>query len=133
MNKAPFHLSNLVPFLPYLYYIGLSLSMFLVQIDKEQAGAGDLKMLILAVPFAVQLIFSFRHVDLILGVITFVLALYLTLAYASDLAKLTAYTTRTINFTIIGGLIVILNYIMAILLFRNERLRHESLNTSLQS
>lgn len=107
--------------------------MFLVQIDKEQAGAGDLKMLILAVPFAVQLIFSFRHVDLILGVITFVLALYLTLAYASDLAKLTAYTTRTINFTIIGGLIVILNYIMAILLFRNERLRHESLNTSLQS
>jgi hypothetical protein len=125
MNKAPFHLSNLIPFLPYLYYIALSVAMFFVQTDKETASIGDLKMLILAVPFAVQLIFSFRHVDLILGVIMFVLALYLTLAYASDLAKLTAYTTRAVNFIVIGGLVVILNYVMAILLFRNERLRHE--------
>jgi hypothetical protein len=126
MNKAPFHLSNLVPFLPYLYYIGLALSMFMVQTDKETASIGDLKMLILAAPFALQLIFSFKHVDLILGVITFILAIYLTLAYASDLAKLTAYTTRAINFIVIGGVIVILNYVMAILLFRNESLRHKS-------
>lgn len=127
MNKPPFHLANLLPFLPYLYYMGISVSMFLVQINKETASTGDLKLLILAVPFAVQLIFSFKHVDLILGAIMFVLALYLTLAYASDLAKLTAHTTRAINFTIIGGLIVILNYVMAILLFRNEKLRHKSI------
>ena len=127
MNKEPFHLSNLVPFLPYLYYIGLSLSMFLVQIDKETGNTDDLKLLILSVPFVVQLIFSFKYVDLILGVVMFVVAIYLTLGYASDLAKLTTYTTRVINFIIIGGLIVTLNYVMAILLFRNERLRHSSI------
>ncbi len=124
MNKPPFHLANLLPFLPYLYYIGISVSMFLVQINKETANIGDLKLLILAVPFIIQLLFSVKLVDLILGVIIFVLALYLTLAYASDLAKITNFNNRAISFTVIGGVIVTLNYVMAILLFRNERLRH---------
>jgi hypothetical protein len=124
MNKPPFHLTNLVPFLPYLYYIGISVSMFLAQINKETASTGDLKLLILAVPFIIQLLFSVKLVDLVLGVIIFVLALYLTLAYASDLAKITNFNNRAISFTAIGGVIVTLNYVMAILLFRNERMRH---------
>lgn len=127
MNKAPFHLSNLVPFLPYLYFIALSISMFLVQIDKETGNTDDLKLLLLATPFVAQLIFSFRYVDLILGAVMFVVAIYLTLGYASDLAKITTYPPRAINFIVIGGLIVVLNYVMAILLFRNERLRHSSI------
>lgn len=126
MKKTPFHLSNLVPFLPYLYFIGLSLWTFLNQMDNHTASISDLKLLILAVPFTIQLIFSFKHVDLILGIITFVLAIYLTLAYATDIAKITDYTTRSISFIVVGGLVVILNFVMAILLFRNERLRNQS-------
>lgn len=122
MQKNTFHLSNLVPFLPYLYFIGISLWMFLSQMDKD-ANASHLKLLILAIPFTVQLIFSFKYVDLVLGILTFALALYLTLAYASDVAKITDYTTRSVSFIVIGGLIVLFNFIMSIGLLRNERLR----------
>ncbi|NII28936.1 hypothetical protein HB364_27910 [Pseudoflavitalea sp. X16] len=122
MQRNTFHLSNLVPFLPYLYFIGLSLWMFLSQMDNN-ANVSHLKLLILAVPFTVQLIFSFKYVDLVLGILTFALALYLTLAYASDVAKITDYTARAISFIAVCGLMVILNFVMSILLFRNERLR----------
>jgi hypothetical protein len=129
MQRNTFHLSNLVPFLPYLYFIGLSLWMFLSQMDKD-ANASHLKLLILTVPFTVQLIFSFKYVDLILGIVTFVLALYLTLAYASDVAKITSYTTHSISFIVIGGLIILFNFIMSIGLFRNERLRDRQAGAS---
>lgn len=129
MQRNTFHLSNLVPFLPYLYFIGLSLWMFLNQMDNN-ANASHLKLLILAVPFTVQLIFSFKYVDLVLGILTFTLALYLTLAYATDVAKLTDYTTRSISFMVIGGLIILFNFIMSIGLFRNERLRDRQAGAS---
>ena len=125
MHKPPFHLSNLVPFLPYLYFIGISLWMFLSQVNTDTASISDLKLLILAVPFTLQLIFSFRHVDLILGIITFVLALYLTLAYATDVARIIDFNTKSISFIVVCGLVVILNFVMSVLLFRNERLRNQ--------
>ncbi len=119
MKKSPFHLSHLVPFLPYLYFSLLPVSSFISDLG-DRATISTLLLLIPAVPFILQLIFSFKHVDLILGIITFAIALYFTLAYLSDLVKITSYTAKAISFISVGGCIVILNYVMSVRLFRNE-------------
>jgi hypothetical protein len=124
MQKSPFHLSHLVPFLPYLYFSLLPVSSFLSGLG-DQATFSTLLLLIPALPFIMQLCFSFKHVDLILGVLTFAISLYFTLAWLSDLVKITSYTTRAINFIWVGGCVVILNYVMSVRLFRNEFMRTE--------
>lgn len=124
MKKSPFHLSHLVPFLPYLYFSLLPVSSFISGLG-DQSTIRTWLLLIPAVPFILQLFFSFKQVDLILGIITFAIALYFTLAYLSDLVKITSYTTRAISFIWVGGCIVILNYVMSVRLFRNEFMRIE--------
>ncbi|MDF2189215.1 hypothetical protein [Paraflavitalea sp. CAU 1676] len=125
MTQPPFQLSQLKPFLPYLYFSGLPLVCFIDAINKT-TEPGNLLLLIPAIPFVLQLFFSIRHVDMILGVITFAIAIYLTLAYASDLSKITAVTPRAISFISLGGVIVVLNYIMSVRLFINESLRNKA-------
>lgn len=124
MKKRPFQLSHLIPFLPYLYFSFLPVSSFISGM-ADQPEIGKLLLLIPAIPFILQLFFSFKYVDLVLGILTFAIALYFTLAYLSDLAKITSYTTRAINFIWVGGCIVIINFVMSVRLFRNERMRTE--------
>jgi|GEM_PF-1346004 len=122
MQKSPFHLTHLVPFLPYLYFSLLPVSSFISGLG-DRATISTLLLLIPAIPFILQLFFSFKHVDLILGVLTFAIAIYFTLAYLSDLVKITSYTTRAISFISVGGCIVVLNYVMSVRLFRNELMK----------
>ncbi|WP_295119889.1 hypothetical protein [uncultured Chitinophaga sp.] len=118
MNKHPLHVSNLVPFLPYLYFALIPVSSFLAALNGG-ITLSTLLLLVPAIPFVVQLVFSFKHLDLILGIITFVIAVYLTLAYISDLVKITVMTPRAISFITGGALFVLLNFVMSVRLFKN--------------
>jgi hypothetical protein len=118
MNKHPLHVANLVPFLPYLYFALIPIASFLAAINGG-ITPGTMLILLPAVPFVAQLLFSFKGLDLVLGLLTFLISLYLTLAYLSDLAKITTMNTRAINFIAGGAIFVVLNFVMSVRLFRN--------------
>ncbi|WP_276481321.1 hypothetical protein [Paraflavitalea pollutisoli] len=122
MPKHPLHVSHLVPFLPYLYFACLPVASFLSALNKDVSGSTFL-LLLPTIPFLLQLFFSFKGVDLVLAIVTFVISLYLTLAYVWDLTKITSVTPRAISFITGGAIVVLLNFVMSIRLFRNFNLK----------
>ncbi len=102
---------NILRWLPYLYFFG-----FFVLINTP----GNIAfILILSLPFVLQLFFELRYVDIILSILTFILSVWLMLAYLSDLHKVTIVTDHTRRFIAIGGLVVVSNFGMCVLLYRN--------------
>jgi TRAP-type uncharacterized transport system fused permease subunit len=124
MRNNPFPLSNLVPFLPYLYFISYPVIMFLNQLNNDPSNS--YLLLLPAIPFVIQLIRPFKYVDLLLGIITFALSCYMVLAYLADLFKITTYNTRALSFIIGGILFLAISFTMSVLLFRNERRRQSA-------
>jgi TRAP-type uncharacterized transport system fused permease subunit len=124
MRNNPFPLANLVPFLPYLYFISYPVIMFLNQLNSDPSNS--YLLLLPAIPFVIQLIRPFKYVDLLLGIITFALSCYMVLAYLADLFKITTYNTRALSFIIGGILFLAISFTMSILLFRNERCRQSA-------
>jgi len=124
MRNNPFPLSNLIPFLPYLYFISYPVILFFNQSNNDPSNS--YLLLLPAIPFVIQLIRPFKYVDLLLGIITFTLSCYMVLAYLADLSKITSYNTRTISFIIGGLLFLAISFAMSVLLFRNERRRQSA-------
>lgn len=122
MPKHSLHVSHLVPFLPYLYFACIPVASFMAALNKDVSGSTFL-LLIPAVPFVLQLLFSFKGLDLALGIITFAISFYLTLAYVSDLVKITTMTPRAISFITGGAIFTVLNFVMSVRLFRNFNLK----------
>ena len=102
---------NILRWLPYLYFF-----VFFVLVNTP-GNTGFL--LILSLPFVLQLFFQFKYVDIILSILTFILSVWLMLAYLSDLYKVTIVTNQTRRFIGIGALVVLSNFAMCVLLFRN--------------
>lgn len=102
---------NIVKWLPYIYFF-----VFLLLVSNPE---NRLYTLIFSIPFLLQLFFQLRYLDQILGALTFILSLWLMLAYVSDLNKIMVITSQSRKFIAFGGTLVCSNFVMSILLFRN--------------
>lgn len=110
---------NIFKWLPYIYFFVIFL---LINIPES-----NIYVFILTIPFLLQLFFHLKYLDEILGILTFILSVWLMLAYASDLHKITTPTDQSYKFIAIGGILVISNFVMCILLFRNALKRVDKL------
>ena len=102
---------NVFKWLPYIYFFAFFL---LINIPES-----NIYVFMLTIPFLLQLFFHLKYLDEILGILTFIMSVWLLLAYASDLHKITKPTDQSYKFIAIGGLLVVSNFVMCILLFRN--------------
>jgi len=121
-ERGHIHMSytkKILKWLPYSYFFIFFLLIII--------PGNNLLLYIIPIPFVVQLIFHLRYLDEILGVLSFILSMWLMLAYASDLHKITVVTNQTRTFVTIGGLLVVANFVMCALLFRNALMRPNKL------
>jgi uncharacterized membrane protein (DUF485 family) len=98
-------------YLPCLYFIAIFLWMYL-----DNAGSTEspgMAQLLVALPFVIQLVLQKRFIDLLLGGLT------LLLAYISDWMKISEYDQQAWQFVITGSVVVVLNFVMSFLFFRN--------------
>ena len=104
----------IIKWLPYIYF-----SVFFLLIISESASYYNMVPLALSVLLLLQMYFQLKYVDWFMGMLLLFLSLWFLLAYASDFHKITSYTNQTWQFIVIGGLIVISNFVMSILMLRN--------------
>ncbi len=108
----------ILKWLPYTYF-----SVFFILIISESASYYNIVPLALSVLLLLQMYFQLKYVDWFMGMLLLFLSLWFLLAYASDFHKTTSYTNQTWQFIVIGGLIVISNFIMSGLIIRNAIIR----------
>lgn len=109
--------NRLCLYLPCLYFIAFFLWMYL-----DNAGSADSPgslQLLIVLPFVIQLVMQKRYMDLLLGGLTLLLSLWLLLAYMSDWMKISEYNQQAWTFIIIGSVVVVMNFVMSFLFFRN--------------
>jgi len=101
--------------LPYLYFSLFFIGMY---ITNSLTGR-DISILSVAfaIPFIAQMFAQKRYIDLLLGSVTVLLSLWLLLAYVSDLMKIGVYDVQAWKFVAVGGIIVVLNFVMSFLFF----------------
>ena len=104
----------ILKWLPYTYF-----SVFFILIISESASYYNIVPLALSALLLLQMYFQLKYVDWFMGMLLLFLSLWFLLAYASDFHKITSYTNQTWQFIVIGGLIVISNFVMSILMLRN--------------
>lgn len=108
----------ILKWLPYIYFI-----VFFLLIISESASYYNLVPLVLSALLLLQMYFQLKYVDWFTGMLLLLLSLWFLLAYASDFSKITSYTNRTWEFIVVGGLIVISNFTMSVLMIRNAIIR----------
>ncbi|MEP6700223.1 MAG: hypothetical protein ABJA85_02870 [Bacteroidota bacterium] len=111
------NLKNIIKWSPYIYFF-----IFFLIINNP---ANRVFVLVISLPIIIQLFLQARYLDQVLGAFTFILSLWLMLAYASDLNKISVVTSHSRKFIAIGGIIVISNFVMTLLLFRNALKRFD--------
>jgi hypothetical protein len=102
---------------PYLYCF-----LFCITIG---APGKLLASIVFIVPFAIQLFFYFKFVDIFFGLVSLFLSGWFFLAYVSDVYKITSYNNRAMQLICFGSAIVLLNFLVTFMFFRNASLRLE--------
>ncbi|HYE54954.1 MAG TPA: hypothetical protein VD996_08930 [Chitinophagaceae bacterium] len=101
--------------LPYLYF-----SLFFIGMYTGNTLTGsdvNIGALALALPFLAQMVLQKRYIDLLLGIATVIMSLWLTLAYISDLMKISVHEFEAWKFIVLGGTVIVLNFVMSFLFF----------------
>ena len=106
--------SKLLKYLPYVYF-----AVFFLLINDGSARYYNLFLFAIASIFFLQLFLQIKYVDAVIGLVMLLLSGWFSLAYLSDFHKITSFTSQTWSFILVGGVIVISNFIMSGLLFRN--------------
>ena len=75
---------------------------------------------VLILPFFVQLLFRFRYVDILLGVLTSLGSFWFLLSYLSDINKINSFQSQSIEFISGGAAFLLSLFVMTFQLFRNE-------------
>ena len=101
--------------LPYLYFSLFFIGMYVS--NTLTGGEINIWSAALALPFIAQMVVQKRYVDLLLGSITVLMSVWLTLAYISVLMKISVYDMHAWKFVVVGGLIVVTNFVMSFLFF----------------
>lgn len=112
------HGKIILKWLPYIYF-----SAFFLLIINKSASYYNLVLFVLSALLLLQMYFQLKYVDWFTGMLLLFLSLWFLLAYTSDFHKITSYTNQTWQFVVIGGLIVISNFVMSILMLRNAIIR----------
>lgn len=118
---------NILKWLPYIYF-----SAFFLLIINKSASYYNLVLLLLSALLLLQMYFQLKYVDCFTGMLLMFLSFWFLLAYASDFHKITSYTNQTWQFVVIGGLIVISNFAMSILMLRNAIIRADQEENSVE-
>ncbi|WP_027138671.1 hypothetical protein [Gaetbulibacter saemankumensis] len=102
-------------YIPYLYFIAATAYVF-TAVNKTR-GITAYPILLFGIPFLWQIIKPTKKLNFTLGITFVCLSSYLLLAYLLDLFRLVPITS---NSTFVGGLIVIINLLMALWIIRNS-------------
>jgi hypothetical protein len=111
-------ISNYSKFIPYLYFIAVTVYWF-ADINRSNS-INAYPILLFGIPFLWQILKPNRKLNLVLGITFVCLSSYLVLAYLLDVFDVESLTKRTTRFIIYGGVFVASNFIMAIWIIRNS-------------
>ena len=116
-------LEKISRFVPYLYFLVLIAYGF-TQMNRTD-GILAYPFLLAAIPFVVQIIRPRKALNLTLGITTVCISSYLIIAYLADLAQILVINEKVKQLLLLGGGLVVLNFLMSMWLVRNS-LRRES-------
>lgn len=102
--------------LPYAYFIVFGL--WLAFEGVLNGSIMSLVVLIVCIPFFYQLKFENRILNIILGSLLLFWSFWMTLAYISDITQIIAINNHSLRFIIIGGVIVLFNFLASISILR---------------
>ena len=105
-------------FIPYLYFIAISIFWF-TEVNKV-SGVTAYPILLLGIPFLWQIIKPNRKLNFALGITFVCLSSYIILAYLSNLLNIVDIPLSIKEFIIFGGLFVAVNFVMALWIIRNS-------------
>jgi hypothetical protein len=103
--------------LPYVYF-----AIIWLWCGVSSALTGPLQSLLIAlfaIPFLYQWKAERKDLNLILGVVMSCWSVIMAMAFISDLAKVITYSESTTRFILFGGTLVVVNFLMTALLFKN--------------
>jgi len=104
--------------IPYLYFIAIIAYLFTDANQRE--GVLAYPILLFSIPFLWQLIRPNRELNFALGIIFVCISSYLILAYLSDVFDIISFSAKTKQFVLIGGVFVIVNFVMSLWIIRNS-------------
>jgi len=104
--------------IPYLYFIAIIAYLFTDANQRE--GVLAYPILLFGIPFLWQLIRPNRELNFALGIIFVCISSYLILAYLSDVFDIISFSAKTKQFVLIGGVFVIVNFVMSLWIIRNS-------------
>lgn len=105
-------------FIPYLYFLAIISYWF--TITNKTDGISAFPILLFGIPFLWQLVRPNRELNFILGITFVCLSSYLILIYLSDLFHIIDFLKITENFGITGGILLMINFFMALWIIRNS-------------
>ncbi len=104
--------------IPHLYFISM-ITYWFINVNK-QSGLIAYPILLLAIPFAWQILKPKRHNNFSLGIIFMCLSSYMVITYLSDALNIINLTENTKNFLLLSGLFVFTNLAMSLWIIKNS-------------
>jgi len=105
-------------FIPFIYYI-IIMAFWFTEVNKSE-GITAFPILLFGLPFVWMLIKPNDKLNFSLGIIFVCLSSYLMLAYLSDLFHIITLSESAKRLLFFGGLLVVMNLIMALWMIRNS-------------
>lgn len=118
LSKKMKRLSNYSKFIPYLYFITITVYWF-TNINRTN-GIMAYPILLLGLPFLWQIIKPSKKLNFILGITFVCLSSYLILAYLFDMFNMLSLSSSIKAIMVYGGVFILLNFIMALWIIRNS-------------
>ncbi|MBT8271348.1 MAG: hypothetical protein HKO90_08860 [Flavobacteriaceae bacterium] len=110
-------INKLANWIPYLYFISISIYWF-TDLNRSE-GISAYPVLLLTIPFLWQMIRPNRKLNFYLGISFICLSSYLILGYLSDLWNIPPMVLAK-GIIIYSGLFVLMNFIMSAWIIRNS-------------
>ena len=111
-------LDNYTKYVPYLYFISV-IGVWFTVVNRNE-GLLAYPILLLGVPFLIQLIKPTRKLNFTLGISFVCLSSYMIIAYLSDLLQIINLSTTAKVFLFYGGVFIPTNFVMALWIIRNS-------------